>query len=170
MFSFSSGISSGSNTIYYRFFFPVIELLWDHWQISTDHICTDFLLDSLFCSVNHLICLSFHQGHSVLIIVASFIVVQLLSHVYSLPHHELHHARLPCLSLFPEWNSLKLTFSNLLKLTFIESVMPSNHLILCHTLLLLPSFFPSIRVFSNKSALCIRWPWYWSFIASLKVR
>ena len=45
----------------------------------------------------------------------------------------------------------------------IESVMPSNHLILCHPLLLLPSVFPSIRVFSNVSALCIRWPKYWSF-------
>ena len=45
----------------------------------------------------------------------------------------------------------------------IESVMPSNHLILCRPLLLLPSFFPSIRVFSNESALCIRWPKYWSF-------
>ena len=45
----------------------------------------------------------------------------------------------------------------------IESVMPSNHLILCHPLLLLPSKFPSIRVFSNESALCIRWPKYWSF-------
>ena len=44
-----------------------------------------------------------------------------------------------------------------------ESVMPSNHLILCHTLLLLPSIFPSIRVFSNKSALHITWPKYWSF-------
>ena len=44
----------------------------------------------------------------------------------------------------------------------IESVMPSNHLILCHPLLLLPSIFPSIRVFSNKSALCFRWPKYWS--------
>ena len=43
------------------------------------------------------------------------------------------------------------------------SVMPSNHLILCRPLLLLPSIFPSIRVFSNKSALCIRWPKYWSF-------
>ena len=41
--------------------------------------------------------------------------------------------------------------------------MPSNHLILCHPLLLLPSIFPSIRVFSNESALCIRWPKYWSF-------
>ena len=45
----------------------------------------------------------------------------------------------------------------------IESVMPSNHLILCHPLLLLPSIFPSIRLFSNESALCIRWPKYWSF-------
>ena len=49
------------------------------------------------------------------------------------------------------------------KLMSIESVMPSNHLILCHPLLLLPSIFPSIRVFSNESALCIRWPKYWSF-------
>ena len=45
----------------------------------------------------------------------------------------------------------------------IVSVMPSNHLILCHPFLLLPSIFPSIRVFSNESALCIRWPKYWSF-------
>ena len=45
----------------------------------------------------------------------------------------------------------------------IESVMPSNHLILCHRLLLLLSIFPNIRVFSNESALCIRWPKYWSF-------
>ena len=45
----------------------------------------------------------------------------------------------------------------------IESVMPSNHLILCHPLLLLPSIFPGIRVFSNESALSIRWPKYWSF-------
>ena len=45
----------------------------------------------------------------------------------------------------------------------IESVMPSNHLILCHLLLLLPSIFPSIRIFSNELALCIRWPKYWSF-------
>ena len=49
---------------------------------------------------------------------------------------------------------------SLLKLMSIESVMPSNHLILCHPLLLLPSIFPSIRVFSNESALCIRWPKY----------
>ena len=50
-----------------------------------------------------------------------------------------------------------------LKLMSIELKIPSNHLILCCFLLLLPSIFPSIRVFSNKSALCIRWPKYWSF-------
>ena len=49
------------------------------------------------------------------------------------------------------------------KLMSIESVIPSNHLILCHTLLLLPSIFPSIRVFSNESSLRIKWPKYWSF-------
>ena len=49
----------------------------------------------------------------------------------------------------------------------IESVMPSNHLILCHPLLLLPSIFPSIRVFFNKSVLCIRWPKHWSFGLSI---
>ena len=52
---------------------------------------------------------------------------------------------------------------SLLKLRSIESVMPSNHLIFCHSLLLPPSIFPSIRVFSNKSVLHIRWPEYWSF-------
>ena len=60
--------------------------------------------------------------------------------------------------------SLSITNSwSLLKLMSIESVMPSNHLILCHPLLLPPSIFPSIRVFSNESVLCIRWPKYWSF-------
>ena len=49
------------------------------------------------------------------------------------------------------------------KPTSIKLVMPSNHLILCHPLLLLPSIFPSIRVFSNESGLCMRWPKYWSF-------
>ena len=60
--------------------------------------------------------------------------------------------------------SLSITSSqSLLKLMSIKSVMPSNHLILCHPLLLLPSIFPTIRVFSNESVLCIRWPKYWSF-------
>ena len=60
--------------------------------------------------------------------------------------------------------SLSITTSqSLLKLMSIESVMPSNYLILCHPLLLPPSIFPSIRVFSNGSVLLIRWPKYWSF-------
>jgi len=64
--------------------------------------------------------------------------------------------------------SLSFTISqSLLKLMSIESVMPSNHLILCHLLLLLPSIFPSIRVFSSESSLCIRWPKYWSFSFSI---
>ena len=60
--------------------------------------------------------------------------------------------------------SLSITnYQSLLKLMSIESVMPSNHLILCHPFPLPPSIFPSIRVFSNESLLCIRWPKYWSF-------
>ena len=64
--------------------------------------------------------------------------------------------------------SLFITNSHsLLKLMSIESVMPSNHLILCHPLLLQSSIFPNIRVFSNESALRIRWPKYWSFSFSI---
>ena len=77
---------------------------------------------------------------------------------------------LSCVRLFATpWTatrqtSLSITNSwSLLKLMSIESVMPSNHLILRRPLLLSPSVFPSIRVFSNESALCIRWPKYWSF-------
>ena len=66
--------------------------------------------------------------------------------------HEPQHARPPWLN--PRSSP---------KLMSIESVIPSNHLIVCHPLLLPPSIFPSIRVFSNESALCIRWPKYWSF-------
>ena len=66
--------------------------------------------------------------------------------------------------------SLSFTISrSLLKLMYIESVMPSNHLILCHPLLLLPSVFPSIRVFSSESIVCIRWPKYWSFNFSISL-
>ena len=77
---------------------------------------------------------------------------------------------LSCVQLFATpWTtvcqaSLSITNSrSLLKLMSIESVMPSNHLILCHTLLLLPSMFPRIRVFPNELAVHIRWPKYWSF-------
>ena len=66
------------------------------------------------------------------------------------------------------WASLTITISwSLLKLMSVESVIPSNHLILCHPLHLLPSIFPSIRVFSNDSVLHIRWPKYWSFSFSI---
>jgi len=71
----------------------------------------------------------------------------------SLWSHEPEHSRPPCPSPAPR------VYPN----SSIESMMPSNHLILCRPLLLLPSIFPSIRVFSNESALCIRWPKYWSF-------
>ena len=67
--------------------------------------------------------------------------------------------------------SLSITNSrSLLKLTSIESVMPPNHLILCHPFLLLPSIFPSIRVFSNESVLPIRRPNYWSFSFSISFK
>ena len=78
-----------------------------------------------------------------------------------------------CPTLCDPWTvasqaSLSFTISrSLLKFLSTESVMPSNHLILCHMLLLLPSVFPSIRVFSNESALRMRWPNYWSFSFSI---
>ena len=68
----------------------------------------------------------------------------------------------------PGFCSLSFTIcQSWLKLMSVESVMPSNHLILCHLLLLLPSIFLSVRVFSNESALCIRQPKYWSFSFSI---
>ena len=68
----------------------------------------------------------------------------------------------------PHQAYLSFTISqSFLKLMFIESVMPSNHLVLCRPLLLLPSIFPSIRVISNESALRIRWPKNWSFCFSI---
>ena len=72
----------------------------------------------------------------------------------SLQLHGLQHARPPCPSPTPG------VYSNVL-------VMPSNHLIPCHPLFLLPSIFPNIRVFSKESVLCIRWPKYWSFNFSI---
>ena len=78
-----------------------------------------------------------------------------------------------CLTLCDPWTaacqaSLSITNSwSLHRLVSVELVMPSNHLILCCPLLLLPSIFPSIRVSSNESVLCIRWPKYWSFIFNI---
>ena len=97
---------------------------------------------------------SWQEPKNISVVSVQFISVQLLSHV----------------QLFATlWTaacqaSLSITNSRrLLKLTSIESVMPSNHFTLCRPLLLLPSIFPSITVFSNESALRIRWPKYWSF-------
>ena len=86
------------------------------------------------------------------------LVVQLLSHVrlFATPRTTAFQTSLSfCIS------------QNLLRLMSIDSVMPSNHLIFCHPLLLLPSMFPSIRVFSNELALHIKWPKYWSFSFSI---
>ena len=71
----------------------------------------------------------------------------------------MNHTRLPC----PSFRTISLS---LLKAISIKSMMPSNHLIVFRPLLLLPSVFPSIRVFSNESVLCIRWPKYWSFLGN----
>ena len=102
-----------------------------------------------------------HQGYilspCLFILYAEFSSVQLLSRVrrFVTPWTAARQA------------SLSFTISqSLFKLMFFELVMPSNRLVLCHPLLLLPSLFPSIRVFSNTSALRIRWPKYWSFSSS----
>ena len=93
-----------------------------------------------------------------LTILSVIVVVQLLSRV-------LHFAT-PWTAA--RQSALSFTISqSLLKLMSIESVIPSNHLVLCHPLLLLPSVFPSVRVFSNKLALHIRWPKYWGFSFSI---
>ena len=85
------------------------------------------------------------------------VVVQSLSHVRL--------SVIPCAAA--RQASLSFTIPcSLLKLMFIQSMMPSNHLILCHSLLW-PSTFPTIRVFSSESALCIRWPKYWNFSFSI---
>ena len=87
-----------------------------------------------------------------------FSSVQSLSHVW--------HFATPWTAVWQASLSITNSWSPL-KPMFIESVMPSNLLILCRPLLLLPSIFPSIRVFSNESALCIRWPKYWSLSFSI---
>ena len=76
------------------------------------------------------------------------------------------HSATPCTAAHQASLSFIISWS-LLKLVSIESVMPSNHLILCPPLLLLPSIFPSIRFFAKELVLCIRWPKYWSFSFSI---
>ena len=108
------------------------------------------LFPGLLGTIHQMICTQLSQGY--------FSSAQSLSHVwlFMTPWTAACQASL---SIANSWS--------LLKLMSIESVMPSNHLILCHPLLLPPSIFPSIRVFSNESVLHIRWLKYWSFSFSI---
>ena len=93
-----------------------------------------------------------------IIVITYIVIVQTLSHVQLF------------VTSWTAASQASLSFTNtwsLLKLMSVELMMPSNHLILCHPLLLLPSIFPSITVFSSKSTLWIRWPKYWSFSFSI---
>ena len=115
-------------------------------------------LDDSYCGIG-LLLLLFYTTYTVLWN-PSFSSVQFSHSVVSdslRPHEST--ARQASLSVTSSWS--------LLRLMFIESVMPSSHLILCHPLLLLPPIPPSIRVFSNESALHMRWPKYWSFSFSI---
>ena len=109
--------------------------------------------------INRILCyVVFYDGHLSLSTTHSSCSVQSLSCVRLFVNPQTA-ARQTFLSITSSWS--------LLKLISIESVMPSNHLILCHPLFLLPSIFPSIRVFSHESVLCIRWPKCWSFSFSI---
>ena len=98
-------------------------------------------------------------SHYSIVLYHAFSSVQISSSVMSnsLQPHEPQHARPPCPSPTPGVHPEP-----------IESMLPSNHLILCRPFLLLPSIFPSIRVFSTESAPCIRWPNYWSFSFNIR--
>ena len=120
--------------------------MWTSDQISSDQSLSCFYMQSHFlflCTIAYISQFSSVQLHSCVWLFAT-------------PWTAAHQASL---SITNSWS--------LLKLLSIESVMPSNHLILWHPLLLLPSMFPSIRVFSNESVLLIRWPNYWSFSFSI---
>ena len=138
---------------------PFRHLVSNHWCCSSlDILAFTFLILALdrtfrprFIDINLMECF-------VIMIFAPSVSVQSLSRVwlFATPWTAAHQA------------SLSITNSQSLpKLMSIELVMPSNHLILCHPLLFLPSIFPSIRVFSNESALRIRWTKYWSFSFSI---
>ena len=143
------------------FFFCQLTNIWSittWWQLDCEHkmgvVYTVYSIDS-YPDDSEVICIKFLEF---VLGVVQFRSVQLLSHVW----------------LFAtSWTtarqaSLSITNSQSLpKFMSIESLMPSNHLILCHPFLLLHSVFPNIRVFTNESVLCIRWPKYWSFSFSI---
>ena len=149
---FGPSFSSSLPSIVYCYFFVMIHLI-----ILLFFYCVYFFRcficgycgENTFTSLYHTI----WTGINI-----TFSSVQSLSrvHVSATPRTAAHQASL---SITNSW-SLPRSMS-------IESVMPSNHLILCHPLLLLPSIFPRIRVFSNESALRIKWPTYWSFSFSI---
>ena len=111
-----------------------------------------------FCSAIHIIC-------RIVILFVFLLCIQNVSTNYFSLVQSLSRVRLfatPWIAAHQASLSITISRSSL-KLTSIESVMPSSHLILCHPRLLLPPIPPSIRVFSNESTLCMRWPKYWSF-------
>ena len=133
-------------------------------RISSIKIVMDRLLDAIIAWLLWLLG-DISWGNNLILLVDDYasIFYILLSSVQSLSCVQLFGtawtaARLVSLSITNSWS--------LLKLISIKSVMLSNHLILCHPLLLLPSIFPRIRVVSSESVLCIRWPRYWSFISN----
>ena len=123
------------------------------WELALEHFCHILLGGKKANS-----CSRAGENKLYLLIATTLSSVQSLSRVrlFETPWTVVHQASL---SITNSWSSLKLVS--------IESVMPSNHLILCCPLLLPPSVFPSIRVFSNKSVLHTRWPKYWSFSFSI---
>ena len=150
---FCMELSSSLNTFNWRGCLSPIVYFYFLCHRLIAHRSVDSFLDLLLCPID--LCVHFLfvcQHNAILIILVSFVVViQSLSHIwlFATPWTAAHQT------------SLSFTISlSLLRLLSIESEMPSNHLILCHPLLLLPSVFPSIWVFSNDSALHIRWPKY----------
>ena len=117
-------------------------------------LSTAIILQNIILECYHMSCWTLNMRN----ISVQFSSFQSLSHVWLFATPWIA-ARQASLSITNPWTSLKLTS--------IESVMPSSHLILCHPLLLLPPIPPIIKVFSNESTLCIRWPKYWSFSFSI---
>ena len=132
------------------------------WNFQRKNSVVDchFLLQGIFPTQGSNVCLLHWQ-------VDSLPLTHHRSHIYTSVVQLLSHVQLfltPRTAIPQAFLSFTISWS-LLKLMSIESVMPSNHLILCHPLLL-PSIFPSIRVFSSELVVCIRWPKYWSFCVS----